>query len=65
MKKLILALSLVSFLGATALIAGDDKTKEKKSCSAAEKKSCCSKGAKDKSCIKKEDSEKKTEEKPQ
>ena len=64
MKKLAIALSLVSFLGATALIAGDDKNKEKKACSESEKKSCCSKASKNKSCEKK-DTEKKAEEKPQ
>ncbi|MDX2189640.1 MAG: hypothetical protein SFY32_07235 [Bacteroidota bacterium] len=62
MKKVLIALSLVSFLGTTALIAGNDK--EKKACSTSDKKSCCHK-KKDASCGDKKTDEKKTEEKPQ
>lgn len=63
MKKIIVALSIVSCLSSIAAYAGDDKAKEKKSCGASEKKSCCSKANKDKACEKKT-TETKSEVKP-
>jgi hypothetical protein len=58
MKKILMSVALVSFLGATTVMAGtgDDK-KKSKSEKCEKKKSCCKKGA---TCTKTE----KTEEKP-
>jgi Ni/Co efflux regulator RcnB len=60
MKKILMSVALVSFLGATAVMAntGDDKKKKEKSEKCEKKKSCCKKSS---TCSKSEKTEKKAE----
>lgn len=61
MKKLMMSIALVAFLGAGASYACGDKTGEKKSCAKSEKAACCKKDANAKCDKKAENTVKKVE----